>query len=219
MSKPILGYWDIRGLGQPIRYLLKHLSLDFEDRRYKHGLGPDFNREDWLKEKFSLGLDFPNIPYWIDGDTKLTDSKAILKHLARTYGTDLVPKDPVELAKIEMLESVIMDVWDLLAIACYEYTEVLLQKLYSLQPLKLKYLSDFIGDGNWFGGDQLTYVDFLAYETLMTHQKFDKEFLEPFPNLLHFLETFENLPAIDDYLKSSEFIQAPFFTPLARHFI
>ncbi|KAH7956275.1 hypothetical protein HPB52_007781 [Rhipicephalus sanguineus] len=53
---PTLGYWDLRGLGQPIRNLLIYKGIDFEDKRYKFGSAPDYDRGDWLKEKFSLGI-------------------------------------------------------------------------------------------------------------------------------------------------------------------
>lgn len=31
---PILGYWDIRGLGQAIRYQLKYQGIDFQNKTY-----------------------------------------------------------------------------------------------------------------------------------------------------------------------------------------
>lgn len=70
----IFGYWDLRGLGQSIRFMLKYLNIDYQEVRYKFGdsIEDPNNREDWLKDKFKLGLDFPNIPYYIEGDIKLT---------------------------------------------------------------------------------------------------------------------------------------------------
>ncbi|GFY41278.1 glutathione S-transferase [Trichonephila inaurata madagascariensis] len=75
MVKSTLGYWNIRGLAQPIRYLLHHEKEDFEDRRYL------FTDNTWQNEKYALGLDFPNLPYYIDGDTRITQSTAILRYL------------------------------------------------------------------------------------------------------------------------------------------
>ena len=39
----------------------------------------------WLAAKFQLGLDFPNLPYFLDGDVALCQSGAILRHLARKF--------------------------------------------------------------------------------------------------------------------------------------
>ena len=45
--------------------------------------------EAWTSVKSTIGLDFPNIPYLIDGDTKLTNPYAILKYLAYQYAPEL----------------------------------------------------------------------------------------------------------------------------------
>ena len=54
---PVLGYWKIRGLAQPIRLMLGYLDIDFEDKMYEVTDGPEFSRDAWLKEKFTLGTD------------------------------------------------------------------------------------------------------------------------------------------------------------------
>ena len=110
--KPTLAYWDIRGFAEPIRALLHYAGVDFNDKRYPFGPGKtlekvDSIRQHWYKEKFTLGLDFPNLPYWVEGDLKLTQTLAILKYLARNYG--LIASDVVTLAKQEMLEQQLVD--------------------------------------------------------------------------------------------------------------
>jgi glutathione S-transferase len=73
---PTLGYWDIRGLAEPIRYLLKYAGVKFNDKRYEFGPGSSMTelesiRKNWSPDKFNLGLDFPNLPFYIDGDLKV----------------------------------------------------------------------------------------------------------------------------------------------------
>ena len=60
-TKPILGYWDARGLGQAIRLLLTYAGVDFIDKRYTVGPPPNYDRSQWLNDKYNLGLDFPNV--------------------------------------------------------------------------------------------------------------------------------------------------------------
>ena len=52
---PVLGYWNIRGLAQPIRVLLGYAGVEFEEKHYVIGDGPEFSYEYWYKEKFELG--------------------------------------------------------------------------------------------------------------------------------------------------------------------
>ena len=66
MEKLTLGYWGFRGLVQPIRYLLAYSGLKFEEIVYK-------KHEEWhINDKHNLGLDFPNLPYLLDGNLKIT---------------------------------------------------------------------------------------------------------------------------------------------------
>lgn len=68
-----LGYWDIRGFAEPIRLLLRYCDVPFEEVRYGYGTGDQFpSRDEWLAEKFTLRLDFPNLPYLISGEHRLT---------------------------------------------------------------------------------------------------------------------------------------------------
>ena len=59
----------------------------------------------------SLGLDFPNLPYIIDGDFKLTESIAIAKYIAKRSGkTELLGKITKDQGKVDALISIIMEV-------------------------------------------------------------------------------------------------------------
>lgn len=62
-----LGYWRIRGLAHPIRYLLEYIEHPYEDVMYEQGDAPAYSIESWTSVKNSLGLAFPNMPYMIDG--------------------------------------------------------------------------------------------------------------------------------------------------------
>nr|XP_048297531.1 glutathione S-transferase-like isoform X3 [Myodes glareolus] len=57
-----LGYWDIHGLCHAICLFLEYTDSSYEEKRYTIGNAPDFDRSQWLNDKFKLGLDFPNLP-------------------------------------------------------------------------------------------------------------------------------------------------------------
>ena len=78
---PVLktGYWNIRGLMQPIRLLLEYLETPYDEKLYDCKQTADgYDRSMWLDEKEKLDLDFPNLPYMIDAenDVKVTEASA-----------------------------------------------------------------------------------------------------------------------------------------------
>ena len=93
-SKPTLGYWNIRGLAHGIRFVLTYSKVDFNDKRYDYGPAPEFHRDSWNNEKFTLGLPFPNLPYFIDGEAKITETLAIYKYICHKFNPELLGKDP-----------------------------------------------------------------------------------------------------------------------------
>ena len=98
MSIPTLGYWDIQGLGQPLRMILAYLDIEHEDIVYDNTT----LRTTWVTDiKPNLGLDFPNVPYYKDGDLKITQSLAIIRYIGKKHG--MYGKSDEESAKIDML--------------------------------------------------------------------------------------------------------------------
>jgi len=216
--KPTLGYWKIRGLVQPVRFILAYTGTEYDQKYYE--IGPDLSRESWLKEKFTLGLEFPNLPYWIEGDEiKLTQSRAILRHIARDKAPALLGKTSREQRQIDMLENHMWDCWMGLVLTCFHYTEQEKANFLHTLPGQLELLSNFIGENTWSVGDSLTYVDFMIYEALYQHRVFSSNCLHAFPRLETFLTQFEALPAIAEYMKSPDYIEAPLYTRLAKHYI
>lgn len=69
---PVLGYWDLRGLTSSIRNLLHYKEVEFVDKLYKIGPAPEYDNSQWLSDKPTLDVHFPNLPYYIDGDVKLS---------------------------------------------------------------------------------------------------------------------------------------------------
>lgn len=73
--------------------------------RYEQGDAPDFSREAWLSVKASIPVDFSNLPYFLDNDTKITQSGTILRYIARKYGagTGLYDGTIEELTQIDLM--------------------------------------------------------------------------------------------------------------------
>jgi len=102
-TKPSLGYWAIRGLASQIRYLMVYLGVEYTEVLYEQGDAPDYDRSCWLDVKDNLGLKFPNLPYYIDGESRLTDPSAIMKFICYKYGPNLIGTTPAQMGKVEMV--------------------------------------------------------------------------------------------------------------------
>ena len=106
-NKPVLGYWKIRGLAANLRYQLAYCGVDYELAEFEQA--EDFSKECWLSVKETLGFDFPNLPYFIDGDFKLTETQAIHKYIAGKWKPELLGTTVQETATIDMLAGVLGD--------------------------------------------------------------------------------------------------------------
>ncbi|KAM9342508.1 glutathione S-transferase Mu 1-like [Pholidichthys leucotaenia] len=209
-----LAYWDLRGLAHPIRYLLEYTGEPYEEKFYSCGEAPDYDRSCWLNEKFKLGMDFPNLPYLFDGDTKVSQSSAILRYIARKH--NMCGETVEEKTRVDMLENQIMDFRMGFAMLCYfNYDEKKDEYLKTL-PASLKQFSDFLGCRKWFAGDKITYVDFMMYEALDQHREFEPSCLDNFKNLKDFMARFEALEKISAYVNSSRFRKLPIFAKMAK---
>ncbi|XP_037062889.1 glutathione S-transferase Mu 7 isoform X3 [Peromyscus leucopus] len=148
-----LGYWDIRGLAHAIRMLLEYTDSSYEEKRYTMGDAPDYDQSQWLNEKFKLGLDFPNLPYLIDGSHKITQSNAILRYLARKH--NLCGETEEERIRVDILENQLMDNRMVLARLCYNPDFEKLKPGYLEQlPEMMRLYSEFLGKRPWFAGDK-----------------------------------------------------------------
>ncbi|XP_054660004.1 glutathione S-transferase 2 isoform X2 [Grus americana] len=189
-----LGYWDIRGLAHAIRLLLEYTETPYQERQYRPGPAPDFDPSDWTNEKEKLGLDFPNLPYLIDGPTKLTQSNAILRYIARKH--NMCGETEEEILRVDMLENQIMDLRMSFSQLCYNPDFEKLKPAYLEQlPGKLRELSRFLGSRPWFAGEKCPELQ---------------------GNLGQFLQRFEALEKISAYMQSGRFMKTPVFWRTAQ---
>ncbi|CAL1278888.1 unnamed protein product [Larinioides sclopetarius] len=212
MSKPILGYWDIPGLAEPIRFLLHFKNVDFEDKRYSFD---DRTRAEWEKDKFSLDLDFPNLPYYIEGNVRLTQSNTILRYLAGKYGLDGNTEE--EKLRVSLVEQQIADFrGSLIQLSYNENFEKLKPDFVANVPSQLKLIADFLGDRKFLAGSSVTYADFMAYNAIYFYRYLIPSVLTDFQTLREYQERIQNLPELQSYLKSTAYKRWPIFSPAAQ---
>jgi len=212
---PVLGYWDLRGLASTIRNLLHYKGVEFEDKLYTIGPAPEYPHPEWLADKQTLDVDFPNLPYYIDGDIKLSQSTTILRYLARKY--DLIGDDETQTLRIELAEQQAIDIRMALIRMVYfnpKYEKDREEYLKGL-PGILKQFGKFLGTNKWVAGDKLTYADFLLYDALDYNRLFDAKSFEDADIVNQYLTRFEEIPEMKAYMSSGKYKKLPVFGPMA----
>ncbi|XP_015782782.1 glutathione S-transferase Mu 1-like [Tetranychus urticae] len=215
---PLIGYWNVRGNLESIILTLKQAKVSFKVRRYKLGDAPDFDKSDWLNEKYKLGLDYPNVPYYIDGDIKITQTLAILRYLARKH--DLGPRNDAEAIRSDIVEQGIFEMMNSLWTATHVETDQEFEKCrpgfetYLVE--KLAHTANVLGSNKFVLGDRVTYVDFLLYTTLDYIRLFKPSSIDPHANLKSYLDRIEALPEINKYYKSEGFSRFPITYEIAK---
>nr|XP_044994499.1 glutathione S-transferase Mu 2 isoform X3 [Jaculus jaculus]XP_044994500.1 glutathione S-transferase Mu 2 isoform X3 [Jaculus jaculus] len=154
------------------------------------------------------------LPYLIDGTHKITQSNAILRYIARKH--NLCGETEEERIRVDILENQLMDTRMVMARLCYSPDlEKLKPEFLKDLPDTMKLFSQFLGERPWFAGDKITFVDFIAYDTIQRTQVFEPKCLDAFPNLKDFISRFEGLEKISAYMKTGRFLPRPVFTKMA----
>ena len=99
-----LCYWDIRGKAGLLRALLSYTGLSYTNKVYT-------DRDEWFtKDKQNLGFDYPNVPYLIDGDKKLTETNAIAYYIPIRAGKrELIGDTDDKFIQVQIVYNVIGD--------------------------------------------------------------------------------------------------------------
>ena len=163
-SKLTLGYWKSRGVGHICRSLLHYTGADHEEKQYEVGPGPEFNKDSWFSVKFTLGLPFPNLPYIIDGDVKITESLACQRYICHKYNPELLGKTLADKANVDMVGLLVQTFKGTGTVACYKHDDknvIVEEGKKALEPIVA-----FLGDKKFLIGDYPTMPDFALFEGL-----------------------------------------------------
>lgn len=110
-----------------------------------------------IRATYPPGLPFPNVPYLVDGDLHVSESKAIMRYIARTYGPQLLGTTPLIQVRVDMLESFLYDFWYMeFAHRVYENTPDAIAQFNAVHPEKLGHISRYVGDNTWAAGSEVS---------------------------------------------------------------
>jgi len=210
-----LAYWKIRGLGGPARLMLAYKNVNYKNVDYEN-VEPNSGDDhvDWFKVKYTLNLDFPNLPYLIDHKNGLhmTESRAICRYLGRALQIGN-HKDPLQ-AYDEMVGDIVADLGGAFTSICYnpKFLELkgpfFQEKLPTLlQPIEYWLSGDTKFNKHnksrtWLGGDILCYADFVFWETIDRLLILDKDTLQNFPTIAKYYSNFREIESVKQYLQN-----------------
>ena len=163
---------------------------------------PEEGKGAWFDgKKYNMGLDFPNLPYMIDGDVKLTQSLAIMRYLGRKFG--LSPSE-ADISRADNFEQVIFDLrMAKIAYSSVDVCDGLRTDFLGQLPKKLEEIAAFIGAGPYALGKKITYVDFLALEYLEVVARFSPDHIASSP-IAEYIYRMKNLPALKKFFASED---------------
>jgi len=204
-----LCYWAIRGLAAPIRMQLRYLGVAFDDKLERVGPPPEYSKQEWLAKKAQLDLPFPNLPYLIDPqhDARLSQTDAIMRHLARTRDAALLGTTPAQQAAVDVMLGVVGDFRRSITRIAYnaDFAALKPNHIATITAAPHGHLVQFnaylAGHGGPYAcGDFLSIADFQLYEMLDQQQIMEPGIYdEKFAAIKAYLATMKALPAIAAY--------------------
>ena len=172
---------------------------------YEMGDGPEFSQETWLSQKFNLGLDFPNLPYFIDGDFKLTESFAIHKYIADKWKPELLGTDAQQRANVNMLANVILELKTGITLPCYKGDK---EPIMNTIATKVPPVVNFLGDSTFLTGSSPTWMDFYFYSQVEKMVFLTEgQVLKDYPSLEKYQKSVSSLPGLKEYLEDPQCLE------------
>lgn len=198
MVKPTLGYWQIRGLIAGIRYQMHYMGVDYNMEEYEQGDGPEFCKAVWIDEKFNLGLDFPNLPYLMDGDVSMTETVPIHKFLAEKYMPELLGKGGKQKARITQISGPITELKNAVTMPCYMTGDK--EEIAKIMDAKVPAIVAAMGDKKFLSGDSPCWLDFYFYEAIQLMAFANSEFYTKWAMLDGYQKNVAALTGVKEYL-------------------
>jgi glutathione S-transferase len=203
-----IGYWNIRGLIESARLMLEYKGIPYKYEDYSVPVDADgtvrrFDSTWFTETKFTLGLDFPNLPYLIDDQVKMTQSNAILRYIARN--TSLYGSSDKEAADIDMLCDCVMDLRNGFTGTSYLPKDSFNEKLPGYLEgvnTKLQQFETLLETRKWLAGKDLSFPDFHFWSMLDQHLLLESSILQKFPNVQRYYAEFLAIPQITAFVES-----------------
>ena len=178
---------------------------------------------DWAAFKSSGSIEFPNLPFIIDGDVKVTETFAVHRYIACKYKPELVGTTPAEQARHLQLYSIGNErIMDFVKLVFAEGTTREALSAKALSGLETG-LGGLLNDDRQFvNGANLSIADFVLFEHIEYANQISKGQAETtyqkFPKLEAYRNRIAALPGLAEYLATPAHAEraAVYFPPFAK---
>ena len=161
-----------------------------------------FDGGEWSSVKPTMPLDFPNLPYFIDGEVKLTENLAILEYICSKWKPELLGKDLEARGLVNMLAGVFAPLRMEISIPCYTNSErkPIIEQIKSKLPPFYTYL----GNSAFLTGSAVTWIDFAFYELVLVMVFVHPSLFAEYPLLETYVKRVAELPGLKEYLAEKD---------------
>ena len=178
-------------------------------------MDPSLANKEYYDDLPNLNLEFPNLPYLIDGDFSMTECVPIMRYLCRKYKPEMLGDSIEEQSTVDMLANVAyIAYWDVIMII-YE-KEDSVQEFLDVSYKRLKTVSEFVKDKKFLLGDKYTYVDIILYEHINAIKAFerdlkDEKFADVYPSLENLHQNVHNIKQIKEFVEGDRWKKLYFY--------
>jgi len=190
-----LFYFPFKGLGEPVRLLLTHAKVEFEDIRV--------SSDEWPKHKEDMPMgQMPVLE--VDGK-KLCQSVAIGRYLAEKY--NMMPKDPWMKAKADEMVLGWVDMWPKF-LAVFSQPDKEHKKMKFDENMKefiyprLQVYEDYFAESkSGLIADQICWADYYVYHFIKMVEYFWNPEMTKYTHVKKFLEKVESEPTTKAWIE------------------
>jgi glutathione S-transferase len=183
---------DLSGNCHKVRLFLSLLGIEYEQ------VAVDYLQGEHKSQQFLQLNPLGQVPVLVDGDVVVRDSQAILVYLARQYEAEnWLPLEPVSMAKImQWLSFAANEINNSLFIARLHFLfhmDVDWEQGQTKGKQVLQLLNEHLEQRQWLELDHPTIADLACFPYVGLAPE-GKVSLEPYPNVVAWIERIQNLP-------------------------